>query len=354
MKIAIAAAGTGGHVFPALAVADVLVERGHEVVFFGGDRMADRAVPAAGHRLVSAPISGLSRESIRANRSVPGQVMRAARLWSGVLKQERVAVMLAMGGYVTGPATLAALRRRVPIILHEQNAVPGLANRLAAPLARRILVAFEQATRLLPRAQVVGNPLRPGVVVPVDRVEALKRYDVGPDRPVVGVTGGSQGARVINERVAEMVKDWRAGPVGVIHLVGSSSDIAAAGNPLVEHRVVEYEDQMQFFYSAADLVIARAGASTVSELAATDTPSILVPYAFGTASHQAANAGVLADAGAARILPQERLAELAAMVADLVADADSLGSMSRAASSLAVGDAAEQVANIVLEEASRG
>lgn len=352
--VAIAAAGTGGHIFPALAVADVMREAGHEVLFFGGDRLEASVVPEAGYRLISVPTKGLSK-NVSANLGALRDVGKAFQELSRVMRAEKVEAVLAMGGYITGAAALAAKWRRVPLVLHEQNATAGIANRLAAPLARRILVAFPSATEQLGRGQVVGNPLRRAVLTEVDRLTAIARYGISEGRLVVGVTGGSQGADIINRAIEELIVAWSGEPIAVVHIAGSNlKAVPVSDNPLVEHSVIPYESDMAHFYAAVDLAICRAGALTVSELAATSTAAILIPYSFGSASHQAHNAGVLVDAGAALALDQNHLDRLPKMVADLMTDSDSLSRMSRAAGSLAVRDAAEQVAHVVLEEAARG
>ena len=350
--VAIAAAGTGGHVYPALVVAQEMVDRGHEVFFIGGERVEADAVPAAGFALEQVAISGISRTNLASNLAVPGQVVSATRRVRAILRDRGADVLLAMGGYITGPAVLGAAAARIPVVLHEQNVRAGLANRWAAPLARRILVAFDRCN--LRRGQVVGNPLRPNVIRDIPRAEALGRYDLGSG-PVVGVMGGSQGARIINQAIAGLIEGWSGEPMSVLHLTGSADSVAeSTANPSVVHRVVEFEDDMGYFYSASDLVVSRAGAISVSELAATGSPSILVPYSFGAATHQAENAGVLVEAGAAVQLDQTQLESLDVIVADLLDDVDSLASMAQAARSVAVGDAAAVVADIVLEEAARG
>ncbi|MBT8200391.1 MAG: undecaprenyldiphospho-muramoylpentapeptide beta-N-acetylglucosaminyltransferase [Acidimicrobiia bacterium] len=353
MVIAIAAAGTGGHIFPALAVADVLRAGGHHVLFIGGDRLEATVVPEAGYPIVSVPTRGLTG-NWKGNAGAIVDVARAARRFRGVIRNEGVDAVLAMGGYITGPAALAARLTRVPLILHEQNATAGTANRLASPFARRVLVAFRAATKDLRRGQVVGNPLRAEVLADVNRQEALSRYGIDPGLMVVGITGGSQGAQILNEAIVDLVTAWSHDPIAVVHIAGTRSELKPVPNPLVHHNVVAYEDEMAYFYAAADLVVSRAGALTVSELAATSSPAILVPYSFGSASHQAENAGILVGVGGAIALSQDQLNRLPAMVADLLGDPDSLSRVARAAGTLAVRDAAEQVAMIVLEEAARG
>ncbi len=353
MVIAIAAAGTGGHLFPALAVADVLRAGGHHVLFFGGNRLEATVVPDAGYPIFSVPTRGFTRDW-KGNVEAMVDVAKAARRLRDVIRSEAVDAILAMGGYITGPAAVAACWSRIPLVVHEQNAKAGTANRLAAPFARRVLVAFQSATEDLRRGQVVGNPLRPEVLVEVDRQDARLRYGIEPGPMVVGITGGSQGAQILNEAVVALVSAWSHDPIAVVHVTGTRSDLNPVSNPLVQHHIVGFEDEMAYFYAASDLVISRAGALTVSELAATSSPAILVPYSFGSASHQAENASVLVEAGGGIALSQDELDRLPGMVADLLGDPDSLSRIARAAGTVAVRDAADQVAMIVLEEAVRG
>ncbi|NNC92595.1 MAG: UDP-N-acetylglucosamine--N-acetylmuramyl-(pentapeptide) pyrophosphoryl-undecaprenol N-acetylglucosamine transferase, partial [Acidimicrobiia bacterium] len=310
MTIGIAAAGTGGHVFPALAVAEALEQYGTapaDIVFFGGDRIEATAVPEAGYDLVSVDVRGLVRTVSLENFRVLAGVVRASRRIHREIAGREVKAMLAMGGYVTGPAALAARRAGIPLFLHEQNAVPGRANRLAARLAQKVFVAFPAAATALPRTELVGNPLRAALLADPPAADAARlRYGLDGERPVVGILGGSQGADALNNAAARLVA---ASPAyQVLHLAGSRqharwSELAA---DVANWSVVPFEPEMRFFYSATDLVIARAGALTVSELAATGTPSILVPYPHAS-SHQEANAAVLADAGGAVVLPQSEL-----------------------------------------------
>lgn len=318
MTIGIAAAGTGGHVFPALAVAEALTELGAkagEVVFFGGDRIEATAVPEAGFELVRVDLSGFARKASLHNLRVLGQVLAGARQVRREIKARNVTAMLGMGGYITGPAALAARWSRVPLFLHEQNAVPGTANRLAARLARRVFVAFPAAAAELPRTEVVGNPLRAAFHgVPPDVGAARSRYGLDESRPVVGILGGSQGADALNKATGGLMADSPS--YQVLHLAGRDQHQQwteqAAGRP--GWVVVPFESEMPWFYAASDLVVARAGALTVSELAATGTPSILIPYP-GAAGHQEANARLLVEAGGATLLSQDQIEGLPAEVA---------------------------------------
>lgn len=353
----IAAAGTGGHVFPALAVAEELVRLGssrEDVVFFGGHRMAADVIPAAGYELVQFEISGLQRRLTLQNLRVAAQVVAAQREMAAVIRSRGIKVLLATGGYVTGPAALAARRTRTPLVIHEQNAIPGLANRLAARLAQQVLVAFPDAAEKLKGAVVVGNPLRRALSEPLpDSGHARRRYGLTSHAPVVGVVGGSLGADALNQAAARLAE--HAADFQILHLAGpetvSQWQDQSASFPT--WKVVPFEQEMEYFYAASDFVIARAGALTVSELAATRTPSILVPYVHGTAGHQEANAAQLVAAGAAEILLQRDLRLLPGTVSRWLAANGDLAGRAGAAAAVARPDAAHQVA-IRLQELAGG
>ena len=242
------------------------------------------------------------------------------------------------------PAARGAHRAGMPYVIHEQNAVPGLANRYVARRATRTLAAFAPALRRLKKAEIVGNPLgaaferydRDGT-----RAEAFLRYGLAPDMPVVGVFGGSQGARALNES---------ADTVSVLHLTGpdhheSVSEQARSNQNWV---TVPFEPDMQYFFAASDVALSRAGAMTVSELAATSTPSVVVPLPAGK-GYQALNAQDLELAGGALIIDEEQITDVPGLLAGLVADPDRLAVMRDGARSVARPDAARRVADILKE-----
>jgi len=354
MSIAIAAAGTGGHVFPALAVAEALEKLGtarNEIVFFGGDRIEARAVPEAGYELVSVEVRGLAGTISLHNLKVLAGVMRSARRIRHEIAARGVTAMLAMGGYVTGPAALAARWARVPLFLHEQNAVPGRANRLAARLADKVFVAFPATARAWPDAELVGNPLRAALLdSPPSADAARRRYALNAARPVVGILGGSQGADALNRAAQNLMEGHPA--YQILHLAGSQqharwSELSAKVTGWV---VLPFEHDMRFFYAATDLVIARAGALTVSELAATGTPAILVPYPHA-AGHQDANAAVLAEAGGSVVVAEPEMPDR--LAAEIMRALEPGELTRRRAATSAVGrpDAAERVAAVLREAA---
>ncbi len=357
MTVAIAAAGTGGHLYPALAVADSLVTDlgvpADEIVFFGGDRMETTMVPSAGYRLEQVDIRGLERSLSFGNLSLPFVVRRAAHRMATVMDAAATKVVAAFGSYITVPAALAARRVGVPFVVHEQNAVPGLANRLAARRATTTLVGFPQAAERLRGAIVVGNPLRRELATfdrKASRAAARGMYGLDPEAPVVGILGGSLGARILNE-LADRIATTNGGKLHVLHLSGrrDAERFLTASASVDTWTVVPFEPAMDRFYAAVDLVVSRAGASTISELAVTGTPAIVVPYALGTAGHQDANAAELAAAGGCVVVPEGEVDSILPLVADLVVDGDRLATMGAAARSVARPDAARTVATVLAE-----
>lgn len=334
MAYAFAAAGTAGHVYPALAVAEELVVAGvpqREILFFGGDRFEATAVPTAGFDLISLELVGLQRSLTLQNLRIPGVVRRSAREVERTLVDRGVGAVLATGSYVTIPVAWAARRSRVPYFVQEQNADAGLANRLAARWAREAFTSFEDTNGLA--GTHVGNPIRPGVLVPVPTsAEARRRYGIDDDARVIGVVGGTLGSAAINDAVAELVRSWSGFPLHVLHLVGSrfEAEWRAAAGGYGNWHVIGFERHMRFFYAAAELVISRAG-GMVAELLATGTPSILVPGGFGSRGHQDANADRVSAAGAALTLSEPELGRLATTVADVLEDPHRLAAMTAAA-----------------------
>lgn len=359
MTYALAAAGTGGHVYPALAVADALVSRGvsrSDIVFFGGNRLEARAVPDAGYELVQLELRGLERSLTVKNLGIPNMLRIAIKQTKVELRRRMTAVVLAFGGYVTVPVARSALTLRIPYFLHEQNAVAGLANRMMARKAAGVFCAFEPSAGKLPGATVIGNPLRPEFA-DFDRVAlreaARTHYGLPQDALVLGVLGGSQGAKILNEVVGRIAARDEAG-MAILHLTGTAHaaavEVESAEAP-IPWKVIAFENDMKSFYAAADLVLSRAGALTVSELARTRTPSIVVPYAAGTAGHQAANARDLESAGAVVVVDESDMTTLPDRVVGLLSDEAGLAAMAQAAAGADRGDAAGLLADRLLEVA---
>jgi UDP-N-acetylglucosamine--N-acetylmuramyl-(pentapeptide) pyrophosphoryl-undecaprenol N-acetylglucosamine transferase len=340
----IAAGGTAGHVVPALAIADALRADGAEVVFAGGERAEAQLVPAAGYELQTLRVEGISRSN-------PLKAARAVLRAGAALKTARRIVdgadaVLGGGGYVAGPVGLAALTRRIPVVLTEADSHLGLTNRLLAPRARRVCLAFPIPGRDGDRYLVTGRPVPPTVD---DRAAARAEFGVPPEATCVLIFGGSLGARSINLAAVEAFAD--AG-FHVLHIPGAR-DFAGLTPPGDHYHLREYVTPFGLALVAADLAVARAGGS-VFELAQYGLPAILIPYPHASADHQTANARWMAEAGAATILPDAELtpARLRTEVDTLLGDPERLAGMAAASRRLARPDAAAVVAGEVLAAAA--
>ena len=363
----VAGGGTAGHVLPGLSICAEMVRRGTPagaVHWVGSARgIETELVPQAGFGLTALPGRGLQRRLAAANASAAAGLLRAlVQAWA-LLGRCRPAVVVGLGGYASFSCCAAAVLRRVPLIVVEQNAVAGAANRFLSRFAACSAVAFEATP--LRRARWVGNPVR-SEVLDVDRAagraEARAALGVARDRRLVAVFGGSLGARSINEATAQAVssdtpRGWRGrSDLHLRHISGrrghAAAQAAAAaveGDSGLAYDLVEYANDMAAVYAAVDLVVCRAGATTVAELAATGTPAVLVPLPGAPRDHQTANARAMAEAGAAVILPDPQLsgARLVAEVDALLADGEKLDSMARAAASLSLPDAAGRIVELL-------
>lgn len=359
MSYLIAAAGTGGHVFPGLSVAEALVDRGadrQEILFVGGERLEARVYPNSGYPFLQVEVRGLQRRLTLANLTLPRVVWRARDRIKKAMVDRGVSVALGMGGYITIPAVMAAASAGAVFMNAEQNAEAGLANRIASLWARRTFGAFP-ATGGLPSAEWVGNPVRRefwdfdrGVLRP----EAMARYGLRGERPVLGVFGGSLGAGIINTAIAEMLAGWDGPEIEVVHLTGPEAP-GIGPRPPHSHRVswvrVGFEGEMALFYAACDLVVARSGGA-VAELTATATPAVLVPGRFGSSGHQRANARFLTTAGAAITVTEEELETLPGRVGSLLGAPGKLDAMRRSAVAIARPKAALTIAQAMMQAAA--
>ncbi len=350
MTYAIAAAGTGGHVFPGLAVGEALVAAGvdrADVLFVGGTRLEASVYPEAGFPFLSVELMGLQRRVTAQNLKLPLVVKRAVDRIADEFGARRVGVVLGLGGYVTVPTGLAARRVGIPFCVSEQNAHAGLANRLMSRLAARSFGAFPETVGM-PGASWVGNPIRHSILE-ADRLEARRFYGLDPDVPVLGVFGGSLGAKVLNDAIESDLSQFRAAGIQLLHLVGSrNAEIADRAEKADGWTVVPFEDRMGRFYAACDLVVARAGGA-VAELTATGTPSILVPGSFGSGGHQQANAEALERVGAAVVVAETDIDSLGTVAIALLADRERIDGMAEAARSFAKPQAAANISAAMRE-----
>lgn len=349
-RFTLLAGGTGGHIFPALAVARVLRSRGAEVRWIGSaGGMEERLVPEGGFPIDTLRIGALRGKGLRATLAAPLNIGRALLRARTLLKQQAPQAVLAFGGFASGPGGLAARTLGLPLIVHEQNRAPGLTNRVLARFARRVLTGFP-GTFPAP-AEAVGNPVREAIAALPD---PLRRMQGRSGAVRVLVLGGSQGARGLNLAVPKALAGWMN--LEIRHQCGEKLQAearAAYAEAKLKASIEPFITDMAEAYGWADLVIARAGASTLAELCAAGLGSVLVPFPGAVDDHQARNAEYLAEGGAAVWLRQtDTLASsLAEVLKPLLGDRRRLLDMARAARALALPAAAERVADIALEEA---
>jgi UDP-N-acetylglucosamine--N-acetylmuramyl-(pentapeptide) pyrophosphoryl-undecaprenol N-acetylglucosamine transferase len=354
-KIVIAAGGTAGHVVPALAVAEALQAEGAEVTFIGGDRAEAELVPEAGFPLHAISVEGMSRSSPMAAARALARALAAVPRAQALLRRLAPDAVMGGGGYVAGPVGVAAVGARIPLVLTEADSHLGLTNRLLAPFARRVCLAFPipstQHGRRSERFMVTGRPMHSP---DRDRRSARERFSIAPQETCVLVFGGSLGAHSINLAAVEALA---GGAFRVLHVAGSRDYRELGERDLpAGYGLREYLDREDFAaaLACADLVVARAGGS-VLEIAAHGLPAILVPYPQAAGDHQSANALWMSEKGAAIVIADGELtaARLAGEVTGLLGDSARLSAMAAAARSLAYPDAAGVIARELLQAAAR-
>src|SRR5688500_16608210 len=347
LRVVIAAGGTAGHVVPAIAVADALRAEGAQVSFAGGQRAEAELVPAAGYPLDPIRVEGIPRKNPLAAVRVGAKAALALRTAGRILRERDADAVLGGGGYVSGPVGLAAVLRRVPLVLTEADSHIGLSNRLLAGRARRVCLAFPIAGREGERYQVTGRPVPPR---DADRGAARAALGIARDERCLLVFGGSLGARSINLAAVEA---FAGAPYRVLHIAGRR-DYADLEAPSPHYDLRDYVTPFGQALAAADMAVARAGGS-IFELAQYGLPAVLVPYPHATADHQTANARWMEEGGAATVLRDAELTpqRMRAAVDAILLDPARLAAMAAAAAELARPDAARDVAAAVLDAASR-
>jgi UDP-N-acetylglucosamine--N-acetylmuramyl-(pentapeptide) pyrophosphoryl-undecaprenol N-acetylglucosamine transferase len=351
--VMIMAGGTGGHIFPGLAVARELEARAVPVVWLGSEiGLETRLVPEAGLALESIAIAGLRGKGLRTLAAAPPRLLRAVWQAMRVMRRHRPRSVLSLGGFAAAPGGLAAWLLGRPLLVHEQNRVPGMTNRMLSRVARRVMAGFPDAFPTALRAQAVGNPVRADIAALPSPAQRLAGRD-GPVR--VLVIGGSQGARALNRFLPAAFAGVAPGSIEVRHQCGARmldearAAYAAAGLDVTPEPFIA---DMADAYGWADLAICRAGALTIAELAAAGVASLLVPFPAAVDDHQTRNAAFLVDAGAAVLLPEGEGFEsrLAGALAQLLGDRGRLLAMAMAARGVARIDAAARVADACIEE----
>jgi UDP-N-acetylglucosamine--N-acetylmuramyl-(pentapeptide) pyrophosphoryl-undecaprenol N-acetylglucosamine transferase len=363
LSVLLAGGGTAGHVAPLLALADCLRRRDPDVritVLGTAEGLEARLVPEAGHPLVVVPRVPLPRRPTLDLARLPGRLRAAVAAADGAVRSAGADVVVGFGGYVATPAYLAARRRGVPIVVHEQNARPGLANRLGARFARHVAVTFPGTP--LPGARLIGLPMRRQITT-LDRAalraEGRAAFGLDADRTTLLVTGGSLGAQRLNQTLGAAALDLAAAGIQVLHAAGRGKTVplpATAGftPPAFSYLVREYLDRIDLAYAAADAVICRSGAGTVCELTTVGLPAAYVPLPIGN-GEQRLNAQPVVDAGGALLVDNADCtpAWVRSVLIPLLADPARLAAMAAAAARFGIRDADERLADLVQDAATR-
>lgn len=362
MSILFAGGGTGGHLYPALALAEAIREAEPDwpIAFMGTPtRMEAQLVPQHGYPFHPVTVMGMPRklgpELLRFGKTLFSSVSQARR----IIRELQPRIVVGTGGYVSAPAVLAARQEGIPAVLCEQNVFPGLANRALSQVATRVFTTFPQSDRYFPAGKVecLGNPIRPDAYR-LDRAEARARLGFPPSEHLLVVTGGSLGAKSINRATVDALEGWLShADWSVLHVAGKGDfpAVEAATSRWKEHpryRLVEFLSEMPAAVAASDLVVSRAGATTLAELTAAGKPMVLVPFQYG-GKDQPANARSLSEAGAALSLDDRDLGALSDAVETLMRDAERRTRMSEASRGFGRPDAAQRIAARLVALATR-
>ncbi|HIA45434.1 MAG TPA: undecaprenyldiphospho-muramoylpentapeptide beta-N-acetylglucosaminyltransferase [Methylococcaceae bacterium] len=349
-RIVIMAGGTGGHVYPALAVALYLQKDNWQVTWLGTRvGIESRVVPENNIDIDFVSVTGIRGKDFRGRLAVPGMLLKSMLQVFGILRRRRPNVILGLGGFVAGPGGVVAKVLGIPLVIHEQNRIPGTTNRILAKWADRVLQGFPDSFPVAIGAEYVGNPLRPAI-------EVFKPKRIIQQQSLnILVLGGSLGARKLNEIVPAMIAMVK--PVNVVHQTGSvmvEKVKALYTSQQKPAEVVAFIDDMAVVYSWADLIICRSGAMTVSEIAAVGLPSIMIPFPFAIDDHQTANAQYLADVNASILIAQSELnaKRLAKEIMRFINEPSLLLQMGKAARQCAQVDATKAVAKVCIDVVS--
>jgi len=361
MNFVIAAGGTGGHLFPGLAVGEVLLARGHRVMLIISEKEID-ALATQGRdefRVERVPGVGIQSKSPVALVKFALKFLAGLNQVKALYREFKPAAVLGMGGFTSTAPILAGRLRKIPTFVHESNAIPGKANKLNGRLATRVLLGFKECGRFFPagKCEVTGTPVRSSLTTRIGKAEALSAFNLLPGMPTLLVMGGSQGAHGINQALINALPQLASTPLQVIHLTGKQDEelmresYAKAGIPAF---VAAFHHRMEAAYAAADFSIARSGAASLTELSHFALPSILIPYPFAAEDHQTFNAKIFELAGAATLLPERETTgeNLAKKLLWFLDDPARLSEASARCAGLAPRQAAERVADTILKYCS--
>jgi len=359
-KVIISGGGTGGHIFPAVAIANALKKMDSQVdiLFVGAKgKMEMEKIPAAGYKIEGLWISGLQRNSFKSNLSFPFKLISSLRQAGKIIKRFQPDVAVGVGGYASGPLLYMATRKNIPALIQEQNSFPGITNKLLAKKVNKICVAYDGMERFFPKDKIIktGNPVREEVVkIEGKKYEAINYFGLDNNLKTILVVGGSQGARSINLSIKaglEKVKEsgyqliWQTGKLFYGEAAVSVKNLNSS-----KVKVYDFLNRMDLAYSAADLVITRAGASTVSELCIVARPSILVPLPTAAEDHQTKNCMALVNRNAGILVKDsDAMSALVSTALETIKDTEKLSALSKNIVQLALPDSAKIIAKEVLQ-----
>ena len=363
MRVIISAAGTGGHINPGIAIANKIKEKepNSEIIFVGTDRgLENDLVPRAGYELKHINAYGFDRTISFDNIKKVYQTFHSIKEAKKIIEQFKPDVIIGTGGYICVPVGLAAKKKKVPVILHESNAFPGVAVKMLSNKASKVLVGFEDAKARLPKAKqvvVTGTPTKVKKIKISDtrKQELLKENKLNNNKPIVLFFGGSQGAKSINNSLLEIISKkqnqnyqilWAAGPAQYEKIKNDLKEKHSIEIDNIENvSIVPYIYNMEEIMNIVDLVVCRSGAMTITEIANVGVPAIFIPFPFATENHQEYNAKVLQKVGAAKIILDKNLTanELNSTIANLVRDKKTLQEMSKKANQVAIQNVEEKI-----------
>lgn len=365
MRYIVSGGGTGGHIFPALAIAKAIAkaDKDARILFVGAEnRMEMELVPAEGFDIVGLPVAGFSRSNPLKNFKVLLKLYKSMKKARKIIADFQPDVAVGVGGYASGPILKAAQKKGIPTVIQEQNSYAGVTNKLLAKKADRICVAYDNMDKFFPAEKITktGNPLRPEIknAGTIDSAEAKKKLGFNPNKPLVVALGGSLGARSVNEAMKASVKSildkggqvlWQTGK----RFYDEYKDLDF-GAPDGQVQIVPFVKGMDNLYAATDLLISRAGASTISEIQYLGIPAVLIPSPNVAEDHQRKNAEALSGFGAAvTVLDAEAVEKLPQTIADLLDDKQRMLEISKKVKAMGIGTADEKIADLVIKLGNR-
>jgi UDP-N-acetylglucosamine--N-acetylmuramyl-(pentapeptide) pyrophosphoryl-undecaprenol N-acetylglucosamine transferase len=357
LKIIISGGGTGGHIFPAIAIARAVNEMrpGTEILFVGAiGRMEMEKVPAAGFKIEGLEISGISRSNMMKNISLPAKILKSVKKAKNIISGFNPNVIIGVGGYASGPTLWAGIRKHIPTLIQEQNSYPGITNKILGKRVNKICVAYSGMEKYFPAGKIImtGNPVRQDITgLEAKRKEALEYFKLNDGGFVLLVIGGSLGARTINQSIKNALQLFAGKNIRVIWQTGKAfyNEATELAKEYSNVRVYDFISKMDYAYAASDVVVSRAGAISLAELCIAGKPSILVPSPNVAEDHQTKNAVSLAEKNAALVIKDDMaVQQLGQEVINLTADENLRKSLSKNIQALAIKDSAQRIAKEII------